>query len=545
MISTAIDNEDGLALTLPALLRAQARRYADRDMVVCDGSRLSYAQAELQSRRLAKGLLASGAGKGCHVALLYPNGPEFVVGMLAAARIGAVAVPLSTLSKGEELRWLLAHSDAAFLLCAREFRTQRYDELLCEALPGLDLSRPPALRSAAAPWLRRIWMSGADSRGTDAGWSTDALAAAASSIEDSQLDAIESRVSPADRLAIIHTSGSTSSPKGVMHTHGALIRHLHNINQVRRLTYEDILFTTAPWFWIAGFAYSLLGTILAGGCIACSNATEASDVLDFIERERPTFTNGYAPTVARLAADPSFPKRDLSFMRRGNLHPIMPPDVRPADPALRHDIYGMSEVGGALTMSGDLGDQPERLRGSCGRVLPGFEARMVDPKTGTDCGAGELGELWLRGPLMMDGYYGRPRSEVFDADGWWHSGDIGMFDAEGFYYFRGRLGDMIKTSGANVSPREVEAVISNLTGGRQCVVLGVPDRQRGQAVVAVVVADQDGEVDEAALRQRLGERLSSYKVPRRIIRLGQSEIPTLSSGKLDMERLAALVQARR
>jgi acyl-CoA synthetase (AMP-forming)/AMP-acid ligase II len=544
MTATVVDAEDDLPLTIPALLRRQVRMHADRTLLACDDTRLSYAEAEARSRRLARGLLASGATKGSHVALLFPNGAEFIIGALAAARIGAVVVPLSTLSTADELRWLLAHSDSAFLLAASEFRSRRYTELLRTAIPELDVWGPPPLRSLNAPWLRRIWFSGPLPEGWDAGWSVEAVEALGSTIEEKFLDAIENRVLPSDQFVIIYTSGSTGTPKGVIHTHGTLIRHRHNVNQIRRYGPDDVLFSLAPWFWVTGFAFSLLGTLIAGARIVCSNSTVIGEVLDLLERERPTITTGYPPTVARLAADPSFAQRDLSSIRRGTLYPILAPDVRPSDPGLRHDTYGMSESGSAISMSEDEGDLPERLRGSCGRFSPGFEAKIVDPDSGKASGTGEAGELWLRGPFMMQGYYGKPRDQVFEADGWWRSGDIGAIDAEGFFFLKGRLSNMIRTSGANVAPREVESVLSGLTGGLQCVVLGVPDPQRGQSVAAVIFADRESDVDEAALKQRLAEKLSSYKVPRRIFRLTPSEMPSLSSGKLDMRKLKELVQAR-
>lgn len=544
MIAAVIDAGDDLPLTLPALWRRQLRRGGERIVHVCDETRLSYEQAELRSRRLARGLLAAGVTKGAHVALLYPNNADFLVGMLAAARIGAVVVPLSTLSTADELRWLLANSDAVVLLTTPEFRSRRYDELLQAALPGLDFSRPLPQCSSAAPWLRRICFSGPARTDHHPSYYIRDLELAATHVDDARLDALEARVAPGDRFVIIHTSGSTSTPKGVIHTHAALIRHLDNINQIRGFTPDDILFATSPWFWVAGFAFGLIGTLVAGARIVCCNATEAKDILDFIERERPTMCNGYAPAVARLAADPSFPQRDFSFMRRGNLHPIMPPHVRPRDPDLRHNIYGMTEVGSALTMSPDESDLPEPMRGSCGPVLPGFEVKLVDPGTGKVCSTGEVGELWIRGPFLMEGYYGRPRSEVFEPDGWWRSGDFGMFDAEGNFYFKGRRGDMIKTAGANVAPPEVEAALRELTGVPQCIAFGLPDAERGEIVVAVIVAEDEAAVEEASLQRQLATKLSSYKVPRRIFRLSPNELPLLSSGKVDMSRLKAAVQAR-
>jgi acyl-CoA synthetase (AMP-forming)/AMP-acid ligase II len=541
MTSSVIEAGDGLTLTMPALWRRQVHQQADRLLLACDDARLTYVEAEVRSRRLARGLLAAGAAKGSHVALLYPNSPEFIVGMLAAARIGAVVLPLSTLSTAEELRWLLKYSDTAFLLAAAEFRAHRYRDLLRAALPELDFSRSPPLRSGTAPWLRRIWFSGERPQGHDAGWSVGELEESASAIDEKYLEAIERRVSAADRFVMIHTSGSTAAPKGVIHTHGALIRHHDNINEIRRLTSADVMFSTAPWFWIAGFAYTLLGGIVAGASLVYSNATAASDVLDLLERERPTITNGFAASVMRLAADPTFENRDLSSIRRGGLYPILAPEARPRDFDLRHIVYGMTEVGGALT-GGDERDLPEHQRGAMGSILPGFEVKLLDPESGQPCGRGEVGELWIRGPFVMEGYYGKPRSEVFEGDGWWRSGDLGTFDADGFFYFKGRLGDMIKTSGANVSPREVEAVLRDLTGEPQCFVLGLPDAHRGQVVVAIIVAD--GALDEEALKRQLAGKLSSYKVPRRIYRLSQAELPVLPNTKINMPKLKALILER-
>lgn len=544
MISTTIEAGDDLPLTLPQLLRRQAAAHGDRILLQCDDERLSYEEAELRSRRIAKGLLAMGVTKGAHVALLFPNGADFVTAAFAIARIGAVVLPISTMSTPDEVRWILANSDSCALLATRGYRNHDFAQELSTAVPGLDFGARPPLWSSITPHLRRVWFSEPAPERVDASWTMADLVLAGESVSDALLEAVEARVTPADRLVIIHTSGSTSAPKGVMHSHGAQIRHIDNLNQIRRFTPEDTLFSNSPFFWIGGFSFTLLGALLAGGRLLCSNATAPAEVMDLLEREKPTMTNGYAQTVAKFALDPTYPGRDLSSARRGNLYTIMAPEVRPRDPELRHNMFGMTETGSTFVTHEDEGDIPERLRGSYGKFAPGYEHRIVDPESGKECASGEVGELWLRGPFMMDGYYGRPRSQVFDADGWYHSGDMGAVDAEGHFHFKGRRGDMIKTSGANVSPREVEAVLRPLAGDRQCIVLGVPDPQRGQAVVAVVIAESDAEVDEAALQGELAKRISKYKVPRRIIRLPQAQLPVMSSGKIEMRRLQEIVAGR-
>ena len=240
-------------------------------------------------------------------------------------------------------------------------------------------------------------------------------------VDDTLLAAIEDDVDGSDTLAIVYTSGSTGTPKGVVHTHAALLKHQCNLNEIRGLTAQDRLFCNSPFFWIGGFAFGLLATLVAGSTLVCSNAIDAGATLDLLEAEKPTMTNGFAAAVAHLVKHPSFPGRDLSSMRRGNLYPIMAADARPADPELRQNMLGMTEAGGVLLLSGDETDQPEHRRGSFGLPAPGFETKVV-----------ESGELCIRGPYVMQRYYKRSREECFDADGWFHTGDLVRTDSDGY-----------------------------------------------------------------------------------------------------------------
>ena len=408
-------------------------------------------------------------------------------------------------------------------------------------LAGLDLATPPPLFCEVAPSLRRIAL---DLEETDPavhpGWTLAGLLGGAAAVDDVLLAAAEDAVTPADHMVIVHTSGSTSEPKGVVHTHGALIRHLDNLNQLRRYVPGEILFSNSPFFWIGGFAYALLGTLVAGATLVCSNAPDAAGVLDLVERERPTMVNGFAASVAHLPRDPTFDRRDLSSIRRGNLFPIMPADALPADPERHHAMLGMTEAGSVCLASEDESEQPEHRRGSFGRPVPGLEAR-VRREDGAEAGAGELGELCLRGPFLMDGYDGRERHETFDHDDWFRTGDLVTRDEDGFFYFRGRHSDMVKTAGANVSPREVEAAILEVSG-LVAHVVGIDDEARGQVVAALVRAPADGSaVDVDGLRASLRQRLSAYKVPRTMVVVPEREVPMMSSGKLDQRALRELL----
>jgi acyl-CoA synthetase (AMP-forming)/AMP-acid ligase II len=451
--------------------------------------------------------------------MLFGNSPDFALAFLAVTRIGALAMPISTLSTAHEIRGMLLGADAEYFIATPSYRGKDLIARVTEAV-GTDLAGP--LLHPELPVLRRVWFGIGE------------LEASGAEI-DSRVTVAESQVVPADPLVLIHTSGSTSAPKGVTHTHGQILRNMARQNIVRGYTADDCLLSNSPWFWVGGLAFSFLATLIAGAKLLCSSA-EAGEMLDLIETERPTMTNGVATTVLNLAKHPSFPERDLSFMRRGNLYPIMPLDVRPADPELRYNMLGATEAGSVCLMGRHENDLPEAKRGSFGSPVEGIEMRVVDPETGLD---GPDGELWTRGPNLMQGYYGRERHECFDEQGWFHTGDMMHVDADGDFYFKGRTGDIIRTSGAQVSPREVEGAISEATGGRMSLVVGIPDPERGQLVTAIMIGSQA--VNEEALRTALKSRLAPYKIPRKYLTMEEKDLPTVSSGKVDLKKLVEIV----
>jgi acyl-CoA synthetase (AMP-forming)/AMP-acid ligase II len=517
--------------TVGTIVRRQTHSRGDHPLLICDSERVSYADADRLSAQLARGLVGLGTGKGSHVGLLYPNSVAFVVAMLAAARIGAVVVPFSTFATARELREQLVDSDTEILLAAPSFRSHDYVQRLAEALPGSLLESDERLFDPAAPQLRRV------------AFDVSRVRRLAETVDETLLAAMEDDVTGSDPLAIVYTSGTTSAPKGVLHTHAGLLDHQRNLNAIRNLTVADTLFCNSPFFWIGGFGFALLATLIAGATLVCSTADDPAQTLDLLEAERPTVTNGFAAGIRTLARHPSFAGRDLSSMRRGNLYPIMAPEARPADPELRHNMLGLTEAGSVALISADESDQPEHRRGSFGQPAPGLEAKIIDPDTGRPVEDGTLGELCIRGPCLMQRYHKRSREECFDADGWLHTGDLAATDSDGFVYYIGRRGSMIKTAGANVSPGEVEQAIAMVTGGAAAHVFGIPDPERGQVVAAVVALDDGAELDETRLGRQLAAELSVYKIPRRFAVLPTSEIPLLASGKPDVQQLKRLFDA--
>jgi len=527
--------------TAAGLIRSKAAQDPERVFIVKDATRLSYGEAERRSRKLARGLLASGVGKGTRVAILLPNGPDWVLAWLAAARIGALVVPLNTFYQARELGFVLRHADVHTLLTSARFLSNDYLERLERCAPELAGHGAAPLRLPSLPYLRevRIW----ESAGNERPWTTggaaalEALADATPAVDDALLEQVEREVRPADPMVVIYSSGSTAEPKGAVHTQGTVLRHAHNLNGFRDLLPDDRIYSPMPFFWVGGFCFTLVSAMHAGARLYCQDVFEPGKTLDLIERERITTVAGWPHFGAAMRSHPSFPQRDLSSIRGGNLYDLLPANARPRDPELRSNSLGMTETCGPHTYERMDVELPEKLRGSFGRAVPGAQHKVVDPETGKTLGPGEFGEICVRGYSVMQGLYKVEREDAFDADGYYHTGDAGFFDAEGHLFFKGRLGEMIKTGGANVAPREIELLLAAMPEILSAHVVGLPHKQRGETVAAAVVLRPGATLDAATLHARLKEELSAYTLPRHTFFVTSDEIAMTDSGKLDRRKL--------
>ncbi len=519
--------------TLGDLVRKAGSHWAEQELLVFDDWRLTYAEADRASGRLAKKLLAGGLGKGSHVGLLFPNTPAYVISLLAIGRIGAVAVPLSTFSTVAELRQVCVHADLTALICADHFLAHDYPAKLEEAFPAMSEGAPFAIEQA--PFLRRVWVWNE----SPPSWAESALGEA-ESIGDEVLKAAEAQCVAADKAAIIYTSGSTGEPKGVIHSQGNLLRQ--SLKQAEDGDYQcgDRIFSAMPFFWVGGLTYKLLPAMQVGACILGTSNGAADAMLDFIEREKITLFLGWPYSAKALMAAPDFDQRDLSAMRGGNLYRALPSSLRPPDPTLVVSGLGMTETAGPHTC-GQRQWIDADLRGSVGWAAPGMEHRVVDPQTERDLADGELGELWVRGDTLMLGLYKRNNAEVFTADGWYRTRDL-VIRRKGHFFFEGRLDDMVKIKGVNIAPREIEEVLLQIGGVVFAAVSGV--KHEAGLTLGAIVYSTDESLTAEAIRKFLREQLSSYKVPGLIRLMPAQTIPLRSSGKIDrLELLQQLQQA--
>ncbi|HKE74402.1 MAG TPA: class I adenylate-forming enzyme family protein [Acidimicrobiales bacterium] len=515
------------------LARWCAGRFGGSTLAVLGDERLSYAEADARSAALARGLLATGAGKGTRVGLLAGNGPAWIVGWLGITRMGGVAVLGNTYGKTTELGWLLRHGDVQALLTVDAHLGHDYLARLEAAVPGLAGAEAGRILAPSHPYLRSVWTWGPGRRP----WArpVDDLVAAGDAVPADLLDACEREVTPADPMLVVYSSGSTAEPKGAIHAHGPVVRHAHNLWPRRDLGPDDVLYTPMPLFWVGGFSFTLVAAMHAGATLVFEDRFDPAATLRLIERERVTQVLGWPHMAKALVDHPSFPERDVSSVRRG----LVP------SPEARATSLGMTETLGPHTFGAHDEVLAPEQEGSFGPPVPGVEHKVVDPVTLEDLPVGATGELWLRGYSVMLGLQRRERADTFTPDGWYRTGDAGHFGPDGHFYFTGRMGDLIKSAGMNVTPRDVELVLEDQPEVVMAYVTGVPHPDRGQDVVAAIALRPGETLDEDEARKRVKEALASYKVPRRIaVFADQAELPWLESGKVDRRRLSALLAER-
>lgn len=529
-------------LCVPAMLTDQVRQHGAAEAIKGFGRSLSYRDVDRKSAQLALGLLAAGAGKGTRIGILMPNSPEWAVAWFAAHRVGALVVGLSTFYKPPELARVLRHADVDTLLIADRYLNHDYCEGLEQAFGGLaGVSGTDDLYLAEAPFLRRIYVW----RDPAPRWARGTLASLIQLGDDAVppglLAAVEENVTPADQAIVIYTSGSTSEPKGVVHTHGTVVRHSHLMSQYSTILAGDRICASQPFFWVGGML-TLLGAFHKGATVLCPEHPGGDHLLELLRTEKATHLSGQAPQLLALTDHPDFSDDDL---RRLKPTSVTQRWVLEADQKLPRDRFpnslGMTETFGPH--SGERRDVvlPAERAGSFGRALAGVERKIVDQHTGKALPNGQRGELCVRGHTVMEGFYKMERSDSLDAEGFYHTGDECSLLEDGHLFFHGRLNEMIKTSGANVAPSEVEDVLCSYPEVVDAAVVGLPHAQLGQMVVAAVVLQHGTVADEAMLRERLRGELSSYKVPRRIAFFDFDELPRTPSNKIRKHELRALL----
>lgn len=526
--------------TLPVAIRRAAAMFHDRRYLVMPGVEMTFGQAEAASRRVAKQFLARGMGKGTRVALHFSYSPDWVIAFFAASRIGAICLPMSSVYRPAEFNKSVVHGDVDTLIVPTTMLGKDHLSFVEAAFPSLDQASSGHLRLREAPYLRSVLVSGGPvpAWGEAIDLSIDGSADDPEGIDDAFLEAVEAQVVPGDWLMIIHTSGTTGEPKGVIHTHGALIRHSENLSSFNGMTQDSTQFSGLPWFWIGGVVLSIGQGLVRGFTMLALEKFDNQVALELIMHERPVQVGMWGQLAQR------FQQYVISTGLDVNHVPALAPRPGgPIEPGRVHNSLGQTESMGPHTAGGPELRRilPDDLRGSFGLPVPCVEHRIVESDTGEDMPPGVEGEVIVRGYSITVGLYKKERHEALDDEGWLHTGDRGYFK-NGCLFFTGRFTEMIKTLGSNVAPREVEMVLEEVDSVGLAVVIGVADPEREQVVAAALVPKPGRSIDVDEVMSHVEAQLSSYKVPRHVLVLDPENVPTLGSGKPDKRTISTMLQ---
>lgn len=515
-------------LTLGRFIEHVAALYGSHEAMVFGDRRVTYRQLADDVRSAARAFIAAGVTKGSKVALLLGNRPEFVVAAHAAAAVGGVVVPVSTFAPAPERDYVLAHSDASLLVLQPALARHKFLADLLEAHPALG---EDPVRSPAFPHLRRVVCLGGQ-------W--DSFIAAGDAVSKDVLEAAVASVHPCDDGLIIYTSGTTAHPKAVLHANRAPVLQAWRWAEQLRLTPQDRVWSSFPFFWTAGLAMVLGGTLASGACLAMQEIFDAGAALELFERERVTTVHAWPHIEAQLTEHPDINVRDLSSLTKCGTG--LGQHAPSAQAWGTRAAYGLTET---FTINTSLrADAPAELRSTThGAALPGMEIRIVDD-AGEPLPAGAIGEIAVRGVTLMKGYYKTFPEDVFDAGGYFRTGDSGSIDSGGYLHWTGRLSGLIKTSGANVSPVEVEQKLADWGRLEVASVVGVPHPVADEAVVLCAVERDDDKVSAEEVTSYLRSVVASYKVPRRVLFFSKPELPYTGSQKVNVQELQRLAAQR-
>jgi acyl-CoA synthetase (AMP-forming)/AMP-acid ligase II len=520
---------------VPRLVEDAATRHASTEALVDGDFRLTYEQLAPEVDRYARGFVAAGLGVGDRVGIWGPNCAEWMLAALGVLRSGGVVVPLNTRFKGAEAAYILRNSGATMLATVRGF---------------LGFDYPAMLGAEDVAPLERIVLlrdEGSDHRVENLAVPIIGLAdflAEGERVDPQTTSARAAALQPDDVSDLIFTSGTTGHPKGAVTRHAQSLRTFGTWASVVGLAAGDRYLIVNPFFHTFGYKAGILACLMAGATVVPEPVFDVGAVLRRIEAERINVLPGPPTLYQTILGDPDREKHDLSSLRLG----VTGAAVVPVElvHAMGDELgfktvltaYGLTESCGTVTMCRRT-DPPEIVARTSGRAIPGLEVRAI--ADGEAVPSGEPGEIVVRGYTVMSEYWGdsEATAEAIDAQGWLHTGDIGVMDAQGNVTITDRLKDMYVVGGFNAYPAEIEAILRSHEAVAQAAVVGVPDERMGEVGCAYIVpaegalaGDSDAEADDLG-RAILGwsrGAMANYKVPRGIVLV--DALPVNASGKV-------------
>jgi fatty-acyl-CoA synthase len=518
----------GPALTLGQMVDRAAERCPDREAIVFKRERVSYADLKRRADDFARGLLALGLRGGDHIVLWMPNCVEWSVANLGIAKIGAVTVTCNSRYKTIEVEYVLRQSDAKALIMLDRFAAAGIDYLaiLQELCPDGDRSAFPALRQVIVLGERRP---------VGAARFADVEASGRSGFS-AALDAIVIR--PEDPVEMLYTSGTTGEPKGCLLSHGNMYFKCRVYTDLHAWTSADRYLVPVPYFHIFGSMGGVAANCLVGSTQVLMDVFDPLEAMRLIETERVTIFSGVPTMFITILGHPAFGRHDLRSLRTGSIGAApVPVEImrKIIDPerGLGMDaqvVYGLTEATGGTHWTRS-GDAIEKRVATVGVRTSEIEDRVVDPVTGRELPAGEEGELCVKGPTLMLGYYNKPQATAEKIrDGWLHTGDMAVKDADGYVRITGRLTDMIIVGGFNTYPAEIENFFLRHPKVLDISIVGVPDPVMGEAVMAFVIPKEGTTLEPDEIVAFGRGKIANFKVPKYVEIVDR--FPLTGSGKV-------------
>lgn len=502
-----------MAFTLDGMVREQARERPDRAALVCVDKTLTFRDLDERTDQLSRVFQDHGVGKGDRVGILARNSHAFFEALFACAKVGAVLVTLNWRLSRRELSAILTDSDSSLLLADEEFHGNLPDDCSPWIRLGEDYERELASHSSGVPEPTEVAFQ---SRG-----STPVLQ--------------------------LYSSGTTGLPKGIVITHDNLSQTPVTAEKLFGMDAKTVNLVVSPLFHVGGLGYGL-HAFTVGGTTVISAAADPGTLCHLVQKWGVTHSFMVPSMIQQLIDSDEIRGTDISTLERiafGGA-PVSDALRRRGTTVLECEftaVYGMTEASGTVVgdYPGEAGDSGrEKPTEACGKPLPWIgEIGIFDPETGAPCAVDETGEVWIRSPQIVGGYWKRPDDTAasFRADGWFRSGDAAYMDEDGYVFLKDRIKDMIISGGENVFPAEVEAVIAELPQVREVAVIGVPSERWGETAKAIISLGAGAELSEDAVIAYSRENLAHFKCPTSVEFV--EDLPHNSSGKILKAELRA------
>ena len=527
--------------TLSDWLEHWAAETPDKEYIVYSDRNLRFTWKTFNERvdNMAKGLIAIGVSRGTNVGIWAQNVPDWLTFLYATAKIGAVAVTVNTNYQSEEVSYLLKNSDMHTLCMTDGVAGNNYTDIIYELVPELKTTQRGKFKSERFPELKNVVYIGQEKyRGM---YNTAEILLLGNNVESDELTRLRNLTGCHDVVNMQYTSGTTGFPKGVMLTH-------HNIANNGYLTGVHMKFTPEDKCCICVPLFHCFGVVLATMCCLTHGSTQVMVerfdpliTLASIHKERCTVLHGVPTMFIAELNHPMFSLFDMSSLRTGIMAGALCPIelMRQVNEKMFMDItsvYGMTETSPGMTQT-RVDDTFEVRCSTVGREYEFTEVVVLDPETGLECPVDVQGEICCRGYNVMKGYYKNPEAtaQVIDKNGFMHSGDLGIKDANGNYRITGRIKDMIIRGGENISPKEVEDYLYKIPEVRDVQVVAVASPKYGEDVGAFIILKDGCELTPEDVRDFCKNHIARYKIPRYVFFIKQ--FPMTGSGKIQKFRL--------